>query len=55
MERKIKVNATSGYRYKDTPTIQLKGYYLNQFGFSVDSKLSVSLSQDKIIIRKEKE
>lgn len=50
--RKIKVNATSGYKYKDTPTILLKGEYLNACGFSIGTQLTVTLSNDKIIIEK---
>ena len=55
MERKIKVNATSDNYYRPVPTLQLKGKYLNQFGFSIDTKVSVILSQGKIIIKKQVE
>lgn len=48
--RKIKVNESSGYKYKSVPQILLKGKYLNQFGFPIDTKVSVTLSQDQIII-----
>lgn len=54
MKRKIKVNATSGYKYKDTPTIQLKGSYLEQFGFSIDTPLNISLSENQIVITPDK-
>ena len=54
MERKIKVNATSGYKYKDIPTIQLKGSYLERFGFSIDTPLIISLSENQIIITPDK-
>ena len=54
MERKIKVNATSGYKYKDTPTIQLKGSYLERFGFSIDTPLNISLSENQSIITPDK-
>lgn len=50
--RKLKVNATSGYRYQETPTITLKGKYLSNYGFTVDTHVSVQLAQDKIIIIK---
>lgn len=50
MERKIKVNATSGYKYKDVPTLMLKGAYLNAFGFGIDTKVSVNLENEQIII-----
>lgn len=50
--RKLKVNATSGYRYQETPTITLKGKYLSNYGFTVDTHVSVQLTQNKIIIMK---
>ena len=55
MIRKIKVNAQSGYHYKNTPTLTLKGNYLSEFGFGIDTKVSVELSQDEIIIKQLKE
>lgn len=55
MERKIKVNATSGYKYKSVPTLMLKGDYLNAFGFPVDTKVSVKLEQEQIVITPIKE
>lgn len=51
--RKIKVVRSSGYKYKPTPTIHLKGNYLEAFGFSIDTPLIVHLSDGKIIIEKE--
>lgn len=50
MERKLKVKATSGYKYKSTPTIQLKGDYLSRFGFSINTPLIISLAKDQIVI-----
>lgn len=50
MERKLKVNATSGYKYKQVPTLMLKGDYLNDFGFDIDTKVSVKLENEQIII-----
>ena len=50
MERKLKVNATSGYKYQNTPTLQVKGKYLEEFGFPIGTKVSVSLEQGKIVI-----
>lgn len=55
MERKIKVNATSGYKYKSVPTLMLKGDYLNAFGFPVDTKVSVKLEHEQIVITPIKE
>lgn len=50
MERRLKINATSGYKYQDIPTLQLKGKYLEQFGFQIGTKVVVSLEKDKIVI-----
>ena len=50
MERRLKINATSGYKYQDVPTLQLKGKYLEQFGFSIGIKVVVSLEKGRIII-----
>lgn len=51
MQRALTVHATSGYKYKDTPTIQLKGDYLSQFGFSIGTPVEVTLVDDQITIR----
>lgn len=50
MERKVKVNATSAYKYKQVPTLTLKGDYLKAFGFNIDTKVSVMLEPERIII-----
>ncbi len=50
MERKIKVNASSAYKYKQVPTLMLKGDYLNAFGFPIDTRVSVKLEPERIII-----
>lgn len=50
MQRKLKVKRTSGYHYTPTPTIQLKGDYLIPFGFSIDTQLTIDITQDKIVI-----
>lgn len=55
MDRQIKVNATSGYKYKDVPTLMLKGDYLNAFGFTIGTKVSVRLENEQIIITPIKE
>ena len=48
--RRLKINATSGYKYQDVPTLQLKGKYLEQFGFSIGTKVVVSLEKGRIVI-----
>lgn len=50
MERKLKVYATSGYQYKDTATIQLKGSYLQEFGFRIGDPVTVHLEDRRIVI-----
>lgn len=53
--RKIKVHATSGYKYKDTPTIQIKGKYLESLGYPIGTPLIVTIDDDKIIITPQKQ
>lgn len=40
-ERKMKVYAQSGYQYKDTATIILKGAWLEALGFEPGTPISV--------------
>lgn len=47
MERKMTVHATSGYQYKDTATLQLKGAYLPAFGFNIGDQVTVHLEEKK--------
>ena len=39
--RKLKVYSQSGYRYRNTPTIMLKGQWLKELGFDSDTHISV--------------
>ena len=50
VERRIKVNSTSGYKYKNVPTLQLKGQYFKSFGFPIDTKVNVILSDSQNVI-----
>lgn len=50
MERKVKIHGTSACNYKQVPTLILKGDYLKAFGFDIDTKVSVRLEQEQIII-----
>ncbi len=43
-KRNIQVNATSGYKYIEGPTIILKGDYLKNFGFPIDTKVFAELA-----------
>ena len=45
----------SGYKYKDTPTIRLKGQWLNEFGFESGREYKAICENEKItIIAKER-
>lgn len=48
--RNIKVYGQSGYNYKTTPTIMLKGQWLADLGFEIGDYISVSCEDGKIII-----
>ena len=42
---------TMNYYYQqEVPTLQLKGKYLEQFGFQIGTKVVVSLEKDRIVI-----
>ena len=48
--RKMKVYGTSGYKYKTTPTIILKGQWLENTGFEIGQEIEVKCEKDKLII-----
>ena len=48
--RSMKVYGQSGYRYKETPTIMLKGQWLRELGFDIGDYISVSCENGKLII-----
>lgn len=48
--RPMKVYETSGYHYKPTPTIVLKGQWLEQFGFGAGEKIGVHCEEGKLTI-----
>lgn len=50
-QRKLKVYGQSGYKYRDTPTIILKGKWLTEAGFEIGDPIEVELSQGKIVIK----
>lgn len=53
--RKMKVHEQSGYHYKPTPTITLKGAWLEDWGFKIDTPIIVECEQGRLIIKKEPE
>lgn len=54
-KRSIKVYGQSGYKYKDTPTIMLKGQWLKKAGFDIGDYISVTCEDGKLIIAKDAE
>ena len=48
--RSMKVHVQSGYNYKATPTIILKGQWLQEMGFEIGDYISVSCEDGKLII-----
>lgn len=53
--RQMKVYAQSGYHYKPTPTITLKGAWLEEWGFKIDTPVSVQCENGKLTIIKQAE
>ena len=49
-KRSIKVYGQSGYKYQETPTIMLKGKWLEELGFEVGDYITVSCEDGRIII-----
>ena len=53
--RSMKVHAQSGYNYKATPTIILKGQWLQEMGFEIGDYISVRCEDGKLIITLDEE
>ena len=49
-KRQLKVTEQSGYNYKATPAIMLKGKWLEELGFSIGDYVTVSCEEGKIVI-----
>ena len=54
-KRSIKVYGQSGYKYRETPTIMLKGMWLKEAGFDVGDYISVICEDGKIVIAQDAE
>lgn len=54
-KRSIKVYGQSGYKYRETPTIMLKGMWLKEAGFDVGDYISVTCEDGKIVISQDAE
>ena len=48
--RSVKIYGMSGYKYQATPTIMLKGKWLEELGFEIGEYISVSCEDGKIVI-----
>ncbi len=51
----MKVYAQSGYHYKPTPTITLKGAWLEEWGFAIHTPVIVECEEGKLTIIKQPE
>ncbi len=50
--RNLKVYGTSGYHYKTTPTIMLKGQWLSELGFDEGTPIEGKCEDGQLIITK---
>jgi hypothetical protein len=48
--RELKVVEQSGYKYKPTPTITLKGQWLKELGFESGNQVLVKCENSKLIV-----
>ena len=48
--RSVKIYGMSGYKYQATPTIMLKGKWLEELGFDIGEYVSVKCENGKIVI-----
>ncbi len=48
--RKLKVCEQSGYRYKPTPSLMLKGAWLEEWGFITNMPVSVQCEEGRLTI-----
>lgn len=49
-KRRLKVCEQSGYRYKPTPMLMLKGAWLEEWGFTANMSVNVQCEEGKLII-----
>ena len=49
--RTLKVYGQSGYRYKDTPTIVLKGQWLSSTGFDIGDQIQVDIEDGRLLVQ----
>ena len=53
--REMKVYEASGYQYKRTPSIILKGKWLSELGFDIGEQIEVKCEDGRLIITKANE
>lgn len=53
--RNMKVYEQSGYNYKSTPTITLKGQWLKEAGFNIGDSITITCEDGKLIISSREE
>lgn len=53
--RNIKVISQSGHNYKPTPTIILKGQWLNEMGFEIGDCIKVECENGRLVVSLDKE
>ena len=53
--RSMKVVSQSGYKYRETPTITLKGMWLGEAGFSIGDYVTVSCEDGRLVITQDAE
>ena len=54
-KRSVKVYGQSGYKYREIPTIMLKGLWRKEAGFDIGAYISVTCEDGKIIITQDAE
>lgn len=54
-KRSVKVYGQSGYKYRETSTIMLKGLWLREAGFDIGDYISVICEDSKIVITQDAE
>lgn len=54
-KRSVKVYGQSGYKYRETPTIMLKGQWLKEAGFNIGDYISITCEDGKLIITQDSE
>ena len=54
-KRSVKVYGQSGYKYRETPTLMLKGLWLKEASCDIGDYISVTCEDGKIIIAQDAE